>query len=79
MHPNNVNREDGQVLSTAWKPLLHTLKEKREKQNTHNNLPANEPTKDLTESGDLRFAQVDALGLYSHSCLDGIAGSLTDI
>jgi hypothetical protein len=37
------------------------------------------PTKDLTEGGDLREAQVDTLGLYSHSCLDGIAGSVTDI
>jgi hypothetical protein len=40
MHLNNMNREDGLVLSTACKPLLHTLKEKRDKQNTHNNLTA---------------------------------------
>jgi hypothetical protein len=39
----------------------------------------NQPTKELTEGGDLREAQVDALGLYSHSCLDGIAGSVTEV
>jgi len=32
MHPN-MNKEDGLILSTAWKPLLHILK--RETGQTH--------------------------------------------
>jgi len=34
MHPNNMNRDDGLILSNAWKPLLHTLKEKRANHST---------------------------------------------
>jgi hypothetical protein len=35
MHPNNMNRDDSLILSNAWKPLLHTLKEKRATHSTH--------------------------------------------
>jgi hypothetical protein len=39
LHPNNVNRENGVHLSQARKPLMHTLKGRREHRVWHHQSP----------------------------------------
>jgi hypothetical protein len=70
MHPNNMNRDNGLILSNAWKPLLHTLKEKRATHPTHKK-PDRQASqaKVLTGGEDLREAQVDVPLSVSHSCV----------
>jgi len=77
MHPNNMNKVDGLILSSAWKPLLHTLKEKRDKHTTHNNpsvqakpnFSKQRQAEVLTGGGDLRETQVEVPLSLSHTCV----------
>jgi hypothetical protein len=44
MHPNNMNRENGLVLSTAWS-LFYIHWKKNGTNRTHTNQPTNQPAK----------------------------------
>jgi hypothetical protein len=63
----------------VWDHCVKLWKTQNAEIKTQGDQPTNQQTKDLTEGGDLRKAQVDVLGLYSHSCAEGIAGSVIDI
>ena len=42
LHPNNINSEEGVIVSRSWQPLLHRLKNKRRPETHGRERPASQ-------------------------------------